>query len=167
MCQTMHAKREFAGSWEATGLHIRVSQSASGLGEGHFCEKWGFRRPLIWIRYAFLGGIIAEASLDVVFDAWCEHLIAHFRCFVLFFVFHWFYKHFQLRGGCINSVERCGGGMWDGQWSTSASAWHVQRCECRFHSGKTMFFGSSGALRRVLKDFEANVKAKMKPKCPY
>ena len=67
MCQTRHAKREVWGSWEATELQICVSKSASGFSEAYFSENLGFRWLWIRIRCALLGGIVVEASLDVVF----------------------------------------------------------------------------------------------------
>ena len=68
ICQARHAKREVWGPWEATELHLRVSKCVSGLGEGNLSETMRFPQALR-SRYAFLGGIVVEASLDVVFDA--------------------------------------------------------------------------------------------------
>ena len=77
--------------------------------------------------------------LAVVLFACCEDRIAHFVCFLNFFVFHWFYKHFQRCGRCINGVEWCKGGMCGGQESTGASTWRLQKCDCRIHIGKMVF----------------------------
>ena len=79
-------------------------------------------------------------SLHIGLVAWCYDRIAHFVRFSNFFVFHWFYKHFQLCRECINSVEWCEGGMCGGQQSTNEGTWRLQKGDCRFHTGNIVFF---------------------------